>query len=302
MAVLAGGLSLEREVSLRSGHRVASALQDQGYDAYLLDVDSTLVSRLDGVDVAFLALHGKIGEDGGIQSLLDLLGVAYTGSGVATSSIAWNKPIAKSVLRQAGVRTPDFVVLSKASFLELGARSAIDRIVDVFGLPVVVKPATGGSALGVRRVVSAQDLPGALANALAYADAVIVERHVAGTEVGVSFLLDENLPAVEIAPTGDFYDYAARYTSGGTVFRAPPRLDAAALADAMDTARHTMSALGARQLGRVDLIVDRDGQAWVLELATCPGFTETSVWPLAVDTAGIGFGKAVAALVDATAA
>ncbi len=299
IAVLSGGLSLEREISLRSGSRVADALADRGYPVVNLDVDAELVRNLaDGVyELAFLALHGAVGEDGTIQSILELLDLPYTGSDVLASALAWDKPIAKGIYRRAGIPTPDHVSLSAQAFRDVGVSAAISRIADELGFPLVVKPATGGSALGVARVERVETLPGAIVGSFSYAEAVLIERYVAGTEVAVSVLAGEPLPAVEIQPTQGAYDFTARYTPGATEFHIPARLDRLVLDDSAKMALAAHEALGCRHVSRADLIVDGDGTPWLLELDTCPGMTETSLLPLAAEAAGFAFGDLVEHLV-----
>jgi D-alanine-D-alanine ligase len=291
IAVLAGGISLEREVSLRSGSRVADALGDLGYQVTPLDVDGELVHTLDagGFDVAFLALHGSAGEDGTIQSLLELIGLPYTGPDVLASSLAWNKPIAQGLFARAGLQVPDRVTLSQQAFREMGASAAVDRIAAELSVPLVVKPATGGSSLGLTIVHDATRLPQAIVGAFSYADAVLIERFVAGTEVAVTVLDGQALPAVEIQPKGGAYDFAARYTPGATEFHAPARLDDEVAAACARTALTAVDAVGARHISRADLIVDADGTPWLLELDTCPGLTETSLVPLAAEAASLSF-------------
>ncbi|MGH3443333.1 MAG: D-alanine--D-alanine ligase family protein [Nitriliruptorales bacterium] len=295
VAVLSGGLSLEREVSLRSGSRVADALADRGYPVRRLDVDAELVGRLtDGdFDVAFLALHGAVGEDGTIQSILELLDLPYTGPDALASTLAWEKPIAKGLYRRAGLPTPDDVTLSSTAFRDIGASAAIQRITDAIGLPLVVKPATGGSALGITSAQRVEEIPSAIVSALSYADAVLIERHVEGTEVAVSVLDGKPLPAVEIQPKEGAYDFSARYTAGATEFHVPARLDDDVLARCADVAVTAYEAIGARHVSRADLVVDAEGTAWLLELDTCPGLTETSLLPMAALAAGMDFADLV---------
>lgn len=299
VAVLSGGLSLEREISLRSGSRVADALSDRGYLVVNLDVDAELVRNLaeGGYEVAFLALHGAVGEDGTIQSILELLGLPYTGSDVLASSLAWDKPIAKGIYRRAGIPTPDHVGLSAQAFRDVGVSAAIGRIADELGFPLIVKPATGGSALGVARVERVETLPGAIVGSLSYAEAVLIEKHVSGTEVAVSVLAGEPLPAVEIRPRHGPYDFTARYTPGATEFHVPARLGPLVLERCAEMAVAAHEALGCRHVSRADLIVDRDGTPWLLEVDTCPGMTETSLLPLAAEAAGFAFGDLVEHLV-----
>ncbi len=291
VAVLSGGLSLEREISLRSGERVAGALAQQGHEVTRLDLDDQLVRTIDErqFDVAFVCLHGQAGEDGTIQGLLDLLQVPYTGPGATASGLAWDKTVAKSLWAARGIATPPWVVLSASAVRDMGAADALDRVVERLGLPLMVKPAQGGAALGVKRVTDASALPGALMSAFSYHDVAIIEQHVDGTEVAVTVLDDEIFPPVEITPHAGVYDYAARYTHGATAFHVPARLDPTAREAVEHTARTAVDALGAQALVRADLIVDHDGVPWVLELDTSPGLTDTSLVPMAADAAGLGF-------------
>jgi D-alanine-D-alanine ligase len=291
VAVLSGGISLEREVSLRSGTRVADALTDRGHHVTRVDVDGDLVRTLEqgGFDVAFLTLHGTAGEDGTVQSLLELIGLPYTGPDVLASTLAWNKPIAQGLYRRAGIHVPAHVTLTQQAFREMGAAAVIDRVAAALGAPLVVKPATGGSSLGLSIVEDASRLAQAIVGAFSYADAVLIERFVAGTEVAVTVLDGEALPAVEIVPKEGAYDFAARYTAGATEFHAPARLDDEAGRASARVAVDAFEAIGSRDISRADLIVDADGIPWLLELDTCPGLTDTSLVPLAAGAAGIGF-------------
>lgn len=299
VAVLAGGLSLERDVSLRSGQRVAKALSVSGYEVTSIDLDDRLVDRItdSGMDVGFLCLHGKAGEDGTIQGLLELADLPYTGPGPAASALAWDKAVTKALWQRSGVPTPPWVVLSSHAVRDMGAARMLDRIVERLGLPLIVKPAQGGASMGVKRVDAADDLPAALITALSYSDVALVERCIIGQEIAVAAIDDELLPPVEIEPVEGAYDYSARYTHGATRFHAPARLDDSA-ADAVSRAvRAATDALGTRHLVRADLIVDETGQPWVLELDTCPGMTETSLVPMAAEAAGTDFNELCARLV-----
>ncbi len=291
VAVLSGGISLEREVSLRSGSRVADALADRGHHVTALDVDSQLVRTLEDGDfeVAFLALHGSAGEDGTIQSLLELVGLPYTGPDVLASSLAWNKPIAQGLYDRAGLSVPAHVTLTQQAFREMGAAAAVDHLAEALGMPLVVKPATGGSSLGLSVVDDAARLSQAIVGAFSYAPAVLVERFVAGTEVAVTVLDGAALPPVEIQPKEGAYDFAARYTAGATEFHVPARLDEAVLVQCEQVAVAAYHAIGARHVSRADLIVDADGRPWLLELDTCPGLTDTSLVPLAAAAADLDF-------------
>lgn len=292
VAVLNGGISLEREISLRSGTRVADALGDLGHHVERLDVDAELVRTLTSrrPDVVFLALHGAAGEDGTVQAMLDLLQLPYTGPTALASSLAWNKPIAQGLYRRAGLHVPAGVAMSQQAFRELGAVGTVTRIVDALRLPVVVKPATGGSSLGLTRVSEAAGLPQAIVGALSYADGVLIEHAVEGVEVAVSVLDGRPLPPVEIVPLEGEYDFSARYTAGAVAFHAPARLPEDVLDACRDAATRAVATIGARHVSRADLIVDADGRPWVLELDTCPGLTDTSLLPTAATAEGMGFG------------
>jgi D-alanine-D-alanine ligase len=305
--VLAGGLSYEREVSLRSGRRVLDALRAVGIEAEQRDADVTLIPalRADLPDAVIIALHGATGEDGSLRGVLDLCGVPYVGPDDRAARLAWDKPSAKSVLREAGIPTPDWVALPHDRFSELGAVAVLDRIVERLGLPLVVKPAQGGSGLGAAVVREASELPAAMVGCFAYDETALVERHVPGIDIAVSVIdLGEGptpLPAVEIVPQDGVYDYAARYTAGLTTWHVPARLDStvANAVAAMAVAAH--SALGLRDLSRVDLIVDERGGGHVLEVNVSPGMTETSLLPMAVAAAGLDLGKVLAAMVERAA-
>ncbi len=290
--VLSGGLSHERDVSLRSGRRVAESLRDAGCPVRERDVDANLIDILasGSVDVVWPLLHGATGEDGAIRDVLDLLGVAYVGSTPAACRTAWDKPVAKAVARAAGLATPDSVALPHGTFRELGAKGVLTAIVDRLGLPLVVKPARGGSALGVSVVHIASELPRAMMDCFAYGDVALVERCIEGVEVAVSVVDTGSgpvvLPAVEIVADGGVYDYDARYVAGATEFYCPARLTAAASAAVAQTALLAHTAFGLRHLSRTDMIVDRAGQPWFLEVNVAPGMTQTSLLPQSADAAG----------------
>ena len=301
--VLAGGLSYERDVSLRSGRRVLDALRGAGLHAEQRDADVALLPALevDPPDAVVIALHGATGEDGSLRGVLDLCGVPYVGCDARASRLAWDKPSAKSMLREAGIPTPDWVALPHDRFSELGAVAVLDRIADRLGLPLMVKPAQGGSGLGAAVVKDAADLPAAMVGCFAYDSTALVERFVPGMDVAVS-VVDlgdgpQALPAVEIVPRDGVYDYAARYTAGLTTWHTPARLSSAVADKVAETALAAHNSLGLRDLSRVDLIVDPDGNPHVLEVNVSPGMTETSLMPLAVQAGGLDFGKMLATLV-----
>jgi len=294
--VLAGGLSPEREVSLRSGDRVRDALREAGVDAGEADADAALIPLLaaDPPAAVFPAIHGNSGEDGAIREVLALLGVPYVGSTAEACRLAFDKPVAKALVASAGLATPESVTLPRETFHDLGAGAVLDRIVARLGLPLFVKPARGGSALGAGPVRAAGELPAAMISCFAYGETALIERFAPGTEVAVGVIdLGDGpraLPAVEIVPAGGWFDYAARYTAGRTEYYAPARLtetSARAVAAAAVTA-HT--ALGLRDLSRSDLIVGPDGEVFFLEANVAPGMTDTSTLPMAVEAAGLDFG------------
>ena len=299
VAVLKGGSSLERTVSLRSGSRVEDALERLGHDVVALDVGADLVDRLttERPDVAFVALHGRGGEDGTVQELLELVGVPYTASGPGACIRCWDKVVAKHALRDAGIPTPDFYAFSQAAFEELGAAKALPAIEQRLEFPIVVKPASGGSALGIKFARSAADVPGALVAALSYDTKVLLERFVGGRDLAVSVLDGEALPVVEAIPTGDSYDFEARYEIGATRFVCPADLTPEIAARAQELALATWEVLGCRGFARVDLMLDGD-ELTVLEANAIPGLTDTSLLPLAADAAGIGFDDLVARMLD----
>lgn len=297
VVVLAGGLSYEREVSLRSGRRVADALRALDIPVELRDADATLLDSLtyDAPDAVFPVLHGAAGEDGSIRDILELLDVRYVGARPDACRVAWDKPTAKSVVRRAGLRTPASVALPKEVFHDLGAASVLDRILRSLGLPLFVKPTRGGSALGTSVVHAAADLSAAMVGCFAYGDAALVEQYVSGTEVAVSVIERDGvptaLPAVEIVAPGGRYDYTARYDAGDTEFVTPARLTPEATAAATAAAVTAHRALGLRDLSRTDLIVSPDDQVHFLEVNVAPGMTETSLFPRAISGAGLDLGE-----------
>jgi D-alanine-D-alanine ligase len=304
VVVLAGGLSHERDVSLRSGRRVAEALRGNGLDVDVLDVDAGLLPVLarhrPGVVVPML--HGATGEDGSLRDVLELLAMPYVGSQPQPSRTAFDKPAAKAVVASTGAPTPASVALPQSTFSELGAGSVMAALVETLGLPLMVKPASGGSSLGAAVVRTAEDLPAAMVGCFAYGGTALVEVFVPGTEVAVSVVQTRDgpvaLPAVEIVPDGGLYDYAARYTAGTTEFFAPARLDPGLARQCAPLALTAHRALGLRDLSRTDLVVDRDGLCWFLETNVAPGMTETSLFPQAVAAAGQDFGVLWHSLVD----
>ncbi|WP_093350873.1 D-alanine--D-alanine ligase family protein [Pseudonocardia ammonioxydans] len=307
VAVLAGGLSHEREVSLRSGRRLAGALRANGVDVREWDVDSALLERLDTdrPDVVAVALHGGEGENGAVQQVLELLGIPFVGTPSGACRRAWDKPSVKAELVRAGLSTPEWVALPHSTFRELGARGVLDAIVERIGLPLVLKPDQGGSALGVQVVHSADDLPAAMVSTFAYADTVLAERFVTGTEVAVSVVHDGDepraLPPVEVEVPSGFYDYTCRYTPGAATFHCPARLPQDVLRTLADTALDAHRLLGMRDISRMDAIVDSSGAVQVLEMNVSPGLTDTSLLPTAVAADGTDLATVYQALVERAA-
>jgi D-alanine-D-alanine ligase len=305
IAVLKGGRSLERQVSLRSGARVEHALQRLGHEVVPIDVGPDLVDRLQDVrpDVAFVALHGRGGEDGTVQELLELVGVPYTASDPSACTRCMDKVIAKHELRAAGLPTPDFYAFSQAAFEELGAGKALPAIEERLAFPVVVKPAGQGSALGVKFARSAADVPGAIVAAFSYDTKVLLERYVPGRDLAVSVIDGpdgpEALPVVEAIPHEEvFYDFEARYEIGRTTFVCPADIGPDATARAQEVALAAYATLGCSGFARVDLMLDDAGELFVLEANAIPGLTDTSLLPLAAEAAGISFDALIARIVE----
>jgi D-alanine-D-alanine ligase len=296
IAVLAGGSSFERQVSLRSGARVEDALERVGHDVIAIDAGRDLVQRLrdDPPDAAFVAMHGRDGEDGTVQELLEILGVPYTGSGVPACVRAMDKVLTKHLLRRYDVPTPDFFAFNQTAFRELGAADALPAIEERLAFPIVVKPSSQGSALGIKFARTAADVPAALVAAFSYDSKVLLERFVDGRDLAVSVLDGPDgpvaLPVVEAVPTGeDFYDFQARYEIGRTDFTCPAELPDGVTERAQELALRTHELLGCYGFSRVDLMLDSGGELYVLEANPIPGLTETSLLPQAAEAAGIGF-------------
>jgi D-alanine-D-alanine ligase len=306
VAVLKGGRSLERNVSLRSGAHAEDALGRLGHEVIGLDVGADLVERLlqERPDAALIALHGPDGEDGTVQSLLAAIGIPYTGSGPAACMCCTDKALAKHLMRDAGIPTPDFHSLAEAAIKELGAGDALGSIAGSLGFPLVVKPASQGSALGVKFAQDSDGLPGALVGAFSYGQKVVIERYVKGRDLAVSVLdgLDGPLPlpVVEAVPREeDFYDYESRYEIGMTTFVCPAELAEETTERAQELALAVYELLGCHGVARVDLMLDeQSGELWVLETNVVPGMTATSLLPQAADAAGIGFDELIARVVQ----
>jgi D-alanine-D-alanine ligase len=303
IGVLMGGRSLERDISLRSGRRVCNALLELGYEVLELDVDESLVPTLkqQHPDLVYIALHGKFGEDGTVQELLEILDIPYTGPGVFASTLGFDKALSKEIFLHEGIDTPPFFALSEATFQEMGAVQALGAVAEKLGFPVVVKPAAQGSALGVNVATSLEELPVAVQSALHYDERVLLEKFVSGVEVAASILGNQELvalPLVETVPRSQFFDFDSRSTPGLTEYYCPARLDGETSERVVEAALRTHRVLGCLNVSRVDIIVDERGVPQVLELNISPGMTETSLLPMAAAAAGLDFKELVHRLVN----
>lgn len=304
IVVLAGGISHERDVSLRSGRRVADALSGHGLEVELRDPDAGLLAALrdNRPDVIWPALHGASGEDGALRNLLEFLGIPFVGSRSDAARLAWDKPTAKAIVARAGVSTPRSITLPRDAFRELGADAVFEAISDELPLPLVVKPARGGSAQGVTIVDSRGELPRAMVDAYTYGDVALVEQRITGTEIAIGIIDTGDgpvaLPAVEIEPLSGIYSFEARYNAGETRFYVPARLSDEVASRAATVALDAHRALGLRHISRVDLIVDGTGTPWFLEANVLPGLTETSLVPQALEAAGHDLGWVYRALAE----
>lgn len=305
IVVLAGGISHERDISLRSGRRVADGLQSLGHQVTICEPDASLLGYVTEhrPDVIWPALHGASGEDGALRALLELTGIPFVGSLTDASRLAWSKPTAKALAARAGVRTPASITLPKETFRELGANSVLATVLAHMSLPLVVKPAKGGSAQGVTIVTEPDELPRAMVDAYTYGEVALVEQKVDGVEVSVTVLDTgdgpEALPPVEIEPVDGPYTFDARYNAGETRFYVPARLDGSVMTAVSEAATTIHTALGLRHLSRIDVIVDASGIPWFLEANVLPGLTETSIVPQAIAASGRDLGDVYAALAAA---
>jgi D-alanine-D-alanine ligase len=305
VAVLKGGPSLERQVSLRSAARVEDALKRLDCEVIPIDVGGDLLARLHDAepDVAFIALHGRGGEDGTVQEILEIVGVPYTGSGVLACIRCMDKVLTKHLLLQQHLPTPDFFAFSETAFKEFGAADALPAIEERLGFPIVVKPAAQGSALGIKFARLPEDVPEALVAAFSYDAKVLLERYVAGRELAVSLLEEDGevraLPVVEAVPKEEyFFDFEARYEIGKTDYVCPPTLPDETTARAQELAVSVYQLLGCYGFARVDMILSDEGELFVLEGQAIPGMTDTSLLPQAADAAGIPFEELVERILD----
>ena len=296
--MLLGGPSSEREVSLKTGRAVASALRRQGLDVVEIDVGedlSRLVDQLKEVrpHVVFIALHGTFGEDGVIQGVLEYLGLPYTGSGVLASALAMDKVASKRLFSYHGIPVPRYTIFRKEGWTLPG-----ETPLEELSYPLVVKPVAEGSTIGVSIVKEEEELDGALKEAYKYGDTVLVEEFVEGREITVGILGEEPLPVIEIIPETGFYDYRAKYTPGLTRYEVPAKLPRETAIMVQDMALLAHRALGCRDVSRVDFRLAEDGTPYILEVNAIPGMTETSLLPKAAAAAGISFEELVLRILE----
>lgn len=285
VGVIAGGVSSEREVSIRSGQAVFNALKELGYNVVFIDADRDLCEKIkrEKIDIAFLVLHGGWGENGGIQGFLEVLGIPYTGSGVLASALAMDKEATKKVLIYHGIPVPPFKVINKKNYL------SFDFNLQPLSLPCVIKPAEEGSSLGVSIVKSEEDLHFGLKEAFKYGQRVIIEEFIEGREIHIGVLGDKALGGVEVKPKKGFYDYEAKYTRGLTEYTLPPQIDEDMYAKLKELGLRAHQALGCKGGTRIDMILDSNGNPYVLEINTIPGMTETSLLPKIASLEGLDF-------------
>ncbi|MFP2344251.1 D-alanine--D-alanine ligase [Enterobacter ludwigii] len=299
IAVLSGGTSAEREVSLNSGAAVLAGLREGGVDAHLVDPKETDVTQLKamGFDKVFIALHGRGGEDGTLQGLLELTGMPYTGSGVMASAISMDKLRSKLLWQGAGLPVAPWVALTPREF-EMGLSDSVNARIAELGLPVIVKPSREGSSVGMSKVEKAEDLSSALALAFQHDEEVLIEKWLSGPEFTVAMLGEEILPSIRIQPAGTFYDYEAKYLSDETQYFCPSGLEAERETDLQSLVVKAWHVLGCRGWGRIDVMLDSDGQFYLLEANTSPGMTSHSLVPMAARQAGMSFSQLVVRILD----
>lgn len=293
IAVVMGGPSAEREVSLRTGQAILKALQAKGYQAIGLDLEpATFAATLQAekIEMVFNAIHGLFGEDGALQGTLEMLGIPYTGSGLLASAMAMDKGVSKRMFVAADIPTAKSRILTTASMVE----ADYAQLINEFSLPVVVKAASQGSSIGVVIVETAEALPAAIQEAFRYSEHVLVEQFIVGREVTIAVWGGNNemtaLPVIEIVPHSGRYDYHSKYTSGATDYIVPAPLSEELTLRLQDVAKRTFTALGCAGIARVDIMIDQAEHLYVLEVNTIPGMTETSLVPKAAAAAGISFG------------
>jgi D-alanine-D-alanine ligase len=295
IGVLAGGVSAEREVSLRSGGAVYNALKERGYNVALIDAAENPYDALisESIEIAFIALHGGYGENGAVQGMLEVMGIPYTGSGVLASSLAMDKEASKKIFVYHGIPVPPFCLARRAELpsdvREIVPGIVIGKTALDFEMPWVIKPVAEGSSIGVHIVKTGDEMPAALTDALKYGDKIVIEKYIKGKEVQIGILGDRALGGVEIRPSLEFYNYEAKYTPGLTQYILPPEVSGSDYGRLRATALSAHMALGCSGATRVDLILDAEGNTYILEVNTIPGMTETSLLPKIAALDGLKF-------------
>ncbi|MGI6513525.1 MAG: D-alanine--D-alanine ligase [Syntrophomonadaceae bacterium] len=305
IAILMGGKSREREVSLKSGRAVTEALLRKGYEAIPVDAAEDVAAKLKEIDpeLVFIALHGRYGEDGAIQGLLEVMGLPYTGSGVACSAVCMDKVLTKKLLMYEGIPTAPFMVIDKDAYFK-NSKAVQAQIINELGLPVVIKPATQGSSIGTSIVREEEALDGAVVEALLMSDQALAEKFIAGVEITASVLGNNEpvvLPLIEIEAAKGVYDYEAKYTPGGSVHIIPARISSEAADRVKSIAKSIYRSLNCRGFSRIDFIIDSSEQPWVLEVNTIPGMTGLSLFPDAASHYGMGYDDLVEEIVKLAA-
>jgi D-alanine-D-alanine ligase len=285
IGVLLGGLSSEREVSLSSGNAILKALRDKGYHPAAIDVGRDVAEHIlrQGIELAFIALHGRFGEDGAIQGMLEVMGIPYTGSGVLASALGMNKTVSKQVFRSRGLLVGPYEILYS------GDAGKVGLVMEQMSYPVVVKPHAEGSSVGVSLVFKQEDLAPAVELAFKYGNEILIEKFIRGKEVQVGILGDRAMGAIEIVPKRAFYDYAAKYEQGMSEHFFPARIPEDIYAKTLDAGLAAHRAIGCRGYSRVDFIIDENGAPYILEVNTLPGMTATSLLPEIAKGVGIAF-------------
>ncbi len=301
--VAMGGRSLEREISLRSGRRVERALRELGYEVHALDAGGDFIERVlaENPSFVFVAMHGRGGEDGTLQDLLETLSIPYTGSDALASALCMDKMLFKRMLRLHSIPTPPFHSFNETAFRELGGARTFPRLLEELGLPVVVKPVAQGSAIGIKFVATPEQLPSAILGAFGYGDRVLVEKRIVGRELAVTVMDSPEgpraLPVVELFTPESFYSYEAHYTIGQLRMEVPAELSDAVRARVEAVALQSYTLMGCRDFARVDIILDEHDEPQVLEINTIPGLTETGITTAAAEAAGMTFSEFVSAIV-----
>ncbi len=301
VGVICGGISSEREISLKTGSGIYSALIELGYNTDFIDFKGDDISVFKNIDIAFLALHGKYGEDGTVQGVLELFKIPYTGSGILASSLAIDKIYSKKIFKLEGINTPDYISIDNGKVIEI--KGIIKSVNDKLGYPVVVKPAREGSTIGITIAENESEIESAINFARIYDSRILIEKYIKGRQLTTS-ILGENpvaLPIIEVIPKSGFYDFKSKYTSGLTEYIVPARISNDLSLKIQDISLKTHQSLGCYGISRVDLILDENGEIFVLEINTMPGMTETSLVPKAAAAAGIDFKKLVEIILNLSA-